>query len=254
MNATDIAEMKSLQWYHKISLPGGIVTPGNEWDHLWTPLKNLMRQVDFKGKRVLEIGCWDGLWSFEAEALGASGVLSTDISTQRAFGGPAPATFAFAKKHRKSEVQYREMSIYDLDSLQEQFDVVVFFGVLYHLRYPQLGLARIRNVLKEGGLVLLETAVMLDTNDTLIQTDHLKIYPTDNSTWNAFSGPALVAMMRDSYFDVERYEVILRQDEERKIGRGFVLGKAVSGINGHHYFPDLYLERFFEPYGPAASR
>jgi len=253
MQEADIAEMKTLQWFHRITLPGGVVTPGHEWDHLWSPMKDLMGQVDFKGKRVLDVGCWDGLWSFEAEALGAASVLATDLSTQRSFGGPAPATFRFARKHRQSQVEYLEKSVYDLDSLTERFDIVVFFGVLYHLRYPQLALARIRNVLNEGGLMLLETAIMLDTDDTLIQTDCRKIYETDNSTWNAFSGPALTAMMRESYFEVEHYVPFLRQDEAKKIGRGYAVGRAVSGVNYHHYFPDPYLERFFQPYGPAAA-
>ena len=123
-----------------------------------------------------------------------------------------PATFEFAKRIRGSKVEYKEVSVYDLDSLEQQFDIVVFFGVLYHLRYPQLGLARIRNVLKDGGLLLMETAILLDTEDTIIQTDHQKIYPNDVSTWNAFSGPALVSLLKESYFEVERFEVIVRQN------------------------------------------
>ena len=46
------------------------------------------------------------------------------------------ANFEFAKRLRGSRVEYKEVSVYDLDSLEQQFDVVVFFGVLYHLRYP----------------------------------------------------------------------------------------------------------------------
>ena len=221
MNQGDIELMNSLNWYHKIELVGGRVTPGREWDHLWSPIKREMRQVDFRGKRVLDIGTWDGLWSFEAEGLGASSVLATDINTQR--------STTWTRSNSNSTV-------------------VVFFGVLYHLRYPQLGLARIRNVLKDGGLLLMETAILLDTEDTIIQTDHQKIYPNDVSTWNAFSGPALVSLLKESYFEVERFEVIVRQNRGRKIGRGFALARATSGVNLHHYFPDLYLHRFFEPY------
>jgi hypothetical protein len=99
----------------------------------------------------------------------------------------------------------------------------------------------------------METAILLDTDDTIIQTDHRKIYPTDVSTWNAFSGPALVSLLKESYFEVERFEVILRRSPDRNIGRGFALARAASGVNFHHYFPDLYLHRFFEPYGAAAE-
>ncbi|MEO5669709.1 MAG: class I SAM-dependent methyltransferase [Ramlibacter sp.] len=254
MNQADIELMKSLDWYHNIDLGNGQETPGLRWDDLWTPIKQEMHRVDFKGKRSLDIGTWDGFWGFEAESLGASSVLATDINSQRSFTGQGPATFEFAKRMRGSKVEYKEVSVYDLDTLQQQqFDVVTYFGVMYHLRYPQLALARIRNVMKEGGLLLMETAIMLDTEDTLIQTDHQKIYPTDASTWNAYSGPALVSLLKESYFEVERYEVIVRQDEGRKIGRGFALARATSGVNYHHYFPDLYLQKFFEPYGPAAE-
>ncbi|MGH8575865.1 MAG: class I SAM-dependent methyltransferase [Gammaproteobacteria bacterium] len=253
MNQADIELMNSLNWYHKIELIGGRVTPGREWDHLWSPIKREMHRVDFRGKRVLDIGTWDGLWSFEAESLGASSVLATDINTQRSFTDQGPATFEFAKRIRGSNVEYKEVSVYDLDSLEQQFDIVVFFGVLYHLRYPQLGLARIRNILKDGGLLLMETAILLDTDDTIIQTDHRKIFPNDVSTWNAFSGPALVSLLKESYFEVERFEVILRRRPDRKIGRGFALARATSGVNFHHCFPDRYLHRFFEPYGAASE-
>jgi 2-polyprenyl-3-methyl-5-hydroxy-6-metoxy-1,4-benzoquinol methylase len=151
MNQADIELMNSLKWYHKIELVGGRVTPGCESDHLWSPIKREMHRVDFRGKRVLDIGTWDGLWSFEAEGPGASSVLATDINTQRSFTDQGPATFEFAKRIRGSKVEYKEVSVHNLDSLEQQFDIVVFFGVLYHLRFPLLGLARIRNVLKDGG-------------------------------------------------------------------------------------------------------
>jgi tRNA (mo5U34)-methyltransferase len=85
MNRADIDLMNSLNWYHKIELVDGHVIPGRESDRLWSPIKREMRRVDFRGKRVLDIGTWDGLWSFEAESLGASSVLATDINTQRSF-------------------------------------------------------------------------------------------------------------------------------------------------------------------------
>jgi len=119
-------------------------------DHLWSPLKALMAEVDLKGKRVLDVGCWD--------ACGAS----SGGPRRRERAGDRPQHAALVRRPRARHVQvrqeasqlavqYLEKSVYDLESLNEQFDVVVFFGVLYHLRYPQLALARIRNVLKEGG-------------------------------------------------------------------------------------------------------
>lgn len=248
MKIEDIEKMKTMSWYHKIELGNGIITPGNDWDYLWSPMKEQMKKVDFADKRVLDIGCWDGLWSFEAEKMGASEVVATDIRSQRSFSDQEISTFEFAKKHLNSKVDYIETSVYELDGLfRNEFDIVMFFGVLYHLRYPQLAVANIRNVLKTGGVLLIETAIFLDIDDTIIQTDYKKIYPQDRSTWNVFSVPALHSLLQESYLAVEQYETILRQDEENHIGRGWAIAMAFSGVNHHHYFPDLFLKRYFKP-------
>ena len=130
---------------------------------------------------------------------------------------------------------------------ERRFDIVQCFGVLYHLRYPLLGLAKLRKVLKDGGQLIMETAVLLDTDDSLIQTDFTKIYSSDRSTWNAFSQKALCDAVRDSYFDVQEYSILRRQDEELKVGRGYVSAVATRGVRQHHFFPYPELEEFFEP-------
>ena len=248
MDKEDIQKMNSMKWYHKVDLGNGVVTPGHNFDLLWNPLKEQMQKVDFSGKAVLDIGCWDGLWSFEAEKLGAADVWATDIVSQRSFSDQKWETLEFAKTQLKSNIRYREASIYDIDHFfGEEFDIVIFFGVLYHLRYPQLGVARLRNVMKPDALLLLETAVLLDTDDTLIQTSYSKIYPHDRSTWNAFSKASLTALLEESYFSLEDYQVILRQDEERKIGRAFVKARAYHGKCQHHFFPDAFLSKHFVP-------
>lgn len=252
MKEEDIKEMHSMQWYHKIELRKrilrkGIVTPGQDHDDIWIPLKKEMKKVDFAGKKVLDIGCWDGLWSFEAEKLGAAEVIATDINSQRSFSEQGRDTFEFARKHLNSKVKYKEVSVYELDSyFKNEFDIVIFFGVLYHLRYPQLGIGKIRKTLKERGTLLMETAVVLDTDDTIIQTDYRKIYSQDRSTWNAFSIPALTSLLHESYLKVIKCNSFSKKDIEKKIGRAFARCEAFSGRNEHHYFPDLVLGEYFE--------
>jgi len=261
-----------MRWYHSIDLGGGIVTPGHHWDHLWGPLKAEMSKIDFRGKRVLDIGSWDGMWAFEAEKLGADEVVATDIPSQRSFTDQGPRTFMFARKHLGSLVEYRHASVYDLDSLfGEEFDIVTFFGVLYHLRYPQLGVAKIRKVLRNGGLLLLETSVISGTSDALIQTDHRRFHPEDPSTWNSFSVPALLAMLDESYLRPEYSSILLRSGHPRRplhpirklakkalstlpghggfftYTRGFVVARAFRGEHPHHAFPDTHLGEYFEP-------
>jgi tRNA (mo5U34)-methyltransferase len=266
-----IAEMHSMEWYHRIDLGDGVTTPGPDWGHLWGPIRAEMSKEDFHGKSVLEVGCWDGMWSFEAERLGAKRVIATDIPSQRSYSEQGPRTLLFAKQHLGSDVEYREASVYDLDQLfEDAFDIVIFYGVLYHLRYPQLGVAKIRNVLKTGGLLLLETSVITGTDETVIQTDHRKIHPTDTSTWNSFSVPALLAMLDESYLKPHRWAVIdhpdhtANRDPLRRLAkriirslpghrgfftytRAFVVARAFEGVHPHHPFPDPYLERFYIP-------
>ena len=264
--------MKSMRWYHSIDLGGGIMTPGHRWDHPWEPLRAEIGRIDFRGKQVLDVGCWDGMWGFEAERLGAARVVATDIPSQRSFSDQGPSSFQFAKKHLGSTVEYRQASVYELDTMFiYEFDIVVFFGVLYHLRHPQLGVAKIRNVLKTGGLLLLETSVITGTKETLIEIDYRKFHPDEASTWNSFSAPALLALLEESYLRPEHRSILLRADglrhhldSLRKIAkkavsslpghkgfftytRGFVVARAFRGKHPHYAFPDTHLGEYFEP-------
>src|SRR5262249_7329636 len=107
---------------------------------------------------VLDIGCRDGLFSFEAEKMGAAEVIGID-------NDPSVAAIRFLIPYFKSKVQMHELNVYDLlPTTFGKFDVVIFSGVLYHLRYPFWGLKLVRDVVKDGGTLLLETAVYVDDN------------------------------------------------------------------------------------------
>ena len=70
------AQVDSIEWYHSISLPGGVVTPGV--NNSPVALERLQLPASLSGKTVLDIGAWDGFYSFEAARRGASRVLATD--------------------------------------------------------------------------------------------------------------------------------------------------------------------------------
>jgi 2-polyprenyl-3-methyl-5-hydroxy-6-metoxy-1,4-benzoquinol methylase len=155
MNENEIRQAISLyKFYHIIKVTDNIATPGNT---LYVPAQNLcmkyLRSLDLKGKRVLDIGCRDGLFSFAAESMGAAEVIGIDNDLSK------PAT-EFLIPFFNSKVKMQRINLYDFkpDNFG-LFDVVIFPGVLYHLRYPFWALKVIRDVLKLGGHLLIETAI-----------------------------------------------------------------------------------------------
>ena len=102
----------------------------------------------WRGKRVLDIGAFDGALSFLLEDLGAD-VTALDIIPPKYSG------FGWAHRVRKSAVIHHCASVYDLDPrVHGRFDCVLFFGVFYHLKHPLLALERINAVCHENGLLL----------------------------------------------------------------------------------------------------
>ena len=141
------------KWWQTVELPEGMSTPGNPTVRpVNDKVVEAMRSLSFTGKRVLEIGCRDGLFSFEAERLGAREVIGIDhILSRGAIDLLIPAL--------SSKVQMVELNMFDPRlSTYGKFDIVIFAGVLYHLRYPFWAFKVIRDLLVDGGKMVLETA------------------------------------------------------------------------------------------------
>lgn len=155
MNETELQQVLArYEFYHIIKLTDTISTPGYP---AYVPAQNLcmkrLKSLDLKGKRVLDIGCRDGLFSFAAESMGAAEVIGIDNDLSK-------AATEFLIPFFNSKVQMHQMNLYDLKPESfGRFDVVIFPGVLYHLRYPFWGLRAIRDILKIGGHLLIETAI-----------------------------------------------------------------------------------------------
>jgi tRNA (mo5U34)-methyltransferase len=143
--------VESRQWWHSIEVGDGVVTPGQvPLFYLREQLARLRVPPSLAGLRVLDVGAWDGFFSFEAEKRGAARVVAYDLHPPEYFG------FATAKQLLGSRVEYVQGSVYDIRPERVgTFDVVFFFGVLYHLRYPLLALDRLREV--TDGYALIET-------------------------------------------------------------------------------------------------
>lgn len=159
MTTMDTAELEKevndIRWFHTIDLGNGIVTPGQ--DRSPQKLKGLRMPGDLKGKTVLDIGAADGFFSFEAERRGAARVLATDLYAWRETETTQQG-FNLARKVLGSTVEDRRISVMDLSpDTVGTFDVVLFLGVLYHLKHPLLALEKIYDVTND--FLLLETHV-----------------------------------------------------------------------------------------------
>lgn len=157
MDKATLDDIASIDWWHRIDLGDGIVTPGTTADEKLSYIR-LPERLD--GMRVLDIGAWDGWWSFLCEQRGARQVVALDtwkFSTGR-------RGFDLAKRLLKSSVIGVECDVHELDRLSNLLDsdLVLCLGVLHHLKSPILALEQIRAVCK--GTLILETHLdLLDT-------------------------------------------------------------------------------------------
>ena len=124
-------------WFHNMVLDGALTAPNHFLGDY--PQVKFVRFADaipqdLTGKAVLDIGCNGGFYSLEMKRRGAARVLGID--TDEHYLRQA----RFAAEVRGLEVEFRRMPVWDVAALGERFDLVIFMGVLYHLRHPLLAL------------------------------------------------------------------------------------------------------------------
>ncbi len=124
-------------WFHNIDLNGVWTAPSHALGDYPTKAWRYFARIvpsDLTGRSVLDIGCNAGFYSLEMKRRGAARVLGIDWDERYL------AQARFAANTLGLEIEYRKLSVYDLASLGERFDLVLFMGVLYHLRHPLLAL------------------------------------------------------------------------------------------------------------------
>jgi tRNA (mo5U34)-methyltransferase len=162
----EIAELGP--WFHNLHLPDGRRTapdhplgdfPAFKWRQLEPALPR-----DLDGWTALDVGCNAGFYSFELARRGAR-VLGIDADEHYL----RQARWARARLGLDERVELRRMQVYDLGTMQETFDLVLFLGVLYHLRYPLLALdgvaGRVRRVLAVQTLTVPDAAPSAPPDD-----------------------------------------------------------------------------------------
>jgi tRNA (mo5U34)-methyltransferase len=200
MTAPDLPQrVAAHRWYHRIDLGNGLVTPGIDD----TPLR--LARLEFPGslagQTVLDIGAWDGFFSFECERRGAARVVAADHYSWHGTGWGAKAGFELAREALGSRVEDIDVDVMDIspDRLGT-FDLVLFLGVLYHLRHPLLAIEKIAAVTR--GTLILETVVDL----VGLGRPAMAFYPGrelngDPTNWWGPNHAAVAGMLNTAGFD-----------------------------------------------------
>jgi tRNA (mo5U34)-methyltransferase len=147
----------SKPWFHRFKLIDDIITPGLYFVDGPAWVERTFPGLDLSGKRVLEIGTWDGPYAFALEARGAI-VDATDIQD------PDRTGFNVAKYVLNSRVRYTCTSVYEVEKHfpPEEFDYILFLGVFYHLKYPVLALEALARLLRSDGRLYFEGECLLN--------------------------------------------------------------------------------------------
>ena len=156
LERSDLAERVAAlgPWFHNIDLGDGLWTAPDHFlgDYPAFKFRRFADALpaDLSGKTVLDIGCNAGFYSIEMARRGAARVVGIDSDDRYL------AQARLAADTLGYEIELRNLSVYDVGRLGERLDVVIFMGVLYHLRHPLLALDLIREHVA-GDMLLFQT-------------------------------------------------------------------------------------------------
>lgn len=240
------AAVADIQWFHDYEVVPGIMTNG---------VSNMQQRAsyfqipkDLTGKRVLDIGCADGYFTFLAESRGAT-VVSIDAWPWRGY--------SLAHKLRGSQAEFHQMSVYDIHPENlGTFDIVFFFGVFYHLKHPLLALERIAHVTREFAIIESEIiperqyppgvkGKLAQTAEKIIPPHHpqeaglARFYEQDTlhgdpTNWWIPDVPALLGTVRAAGFP--RVELVTRYDGKRGIVHAYKGPRTAKKILSEDFF------------------
>ena len=205
-------------WFHHMQVGGVWTAPGHflgdypavKWRHYADLLP-----ADMRGKTVLDIGCNAGFFSQAMKRRGAERVLGIDWDERYL------SQARFAAGVEGLDIEFRQMSVYDVGALQEKFDVVFFLGVFYHLRHPLLALDLVHEHAARD-LLVFQTMQRGSTDVVDVAADYAwdgpvpfdapgfpkmhfieHSYARDPTNWWAPNRAAVEAMLRSAGFAIE---------------------------------------------------
>jgi len=204
--------------------------PQIKWRHFASAIP-----ADLSGRSVLDIGCNAGFYSLQMKARNAARVVGIDSDPRYL------AQAQFAANTLGLEIELRQLSVYDVAALQERFDIVLFMGVLYHLRHPLLALDLIHEHVArdifvfqsmQRGSEKIEPVAgnySFDERDIFDRPGYPKLhfiehrYANDPTNWWAPNRACVEAMLRSAGFRIEQHpeeEVFICRREEKEVSRG----------------------------------
>ncbi|PSJ58788.1 TIGR04290 family methyltransferase [Kumtagia ephedrae] len=227
-------------WFHNIELGGISTAPdhflGNYPYMKWRKFAHAI-PADLTGRTVLDIGCNAGFYSIEMKRRGAERVLGVD------FDETYLAQARFAAEIAEADIEFRKLSVYDVGSLGERFDIVLFMGVLYHLRHPLLALDLIRDHVVgdlmvfqsmqrgSGDVAALDEDYHFWRKDLFDEPGFPKLhfiehrYANDPTNWWIPNRAGMEAMLRSAGFDIAAHpeaEVYICRPAGAPAGEGAV--------------------------------
>ncbi|MBA4785345.1 MAG: TIGR04290 family methyltransferase [Rhizobiales bacterium] len=218
-------------WFQNMRIGGVQTAPehflGDYPSFKWQGFKHIVPD-DLEGRSVLDIGCNAGFYTMEMKRRNAGRVLGIDSDPH--YLNQAK----FAAEHEGLDIEYRQMSVYEVPKLKERFDLVIFMGVLYHLRHPLLALdllyehvvddMMLFQCLQRGAQDIPDLQENYDFSEWSIfdQPDYPKLffieerYASDPTNWFFPNKPAMEAMLRSSGF-------VIRENPEPEV---YLLGRG----------------------------
>ena len=194
------AAQRPIRWFHSFNLGDGEVIAGMKRLETLRREADIVFQESVTGKTILDIGAWDGYFSFDAERRGASDVLATDHFSWSGPGWGSKSGFSYIHAKLNSRVRTLDIDVFDLDPRElGTFDVCLFLGVLYHLKDPLGGLEKVAQMTRD--LAVIETVVTeLDNPLPVLRFYEGKELDNDATNFFAPNHLCLEAMLREVGF------------------------------------------------------